>query len=794
MRPNMKSLRGTGQPIRRGERLRAALERRGEPVIVIEAAAGMGKTRLLGELAAAWYPAGDEVAIREREVSFLDVPPGASDVELPDGAGEDGKRLVIARRPETPIAGLDRLIAYGLVYHLPQSELLWSPEDLDAAFGAADTAEILEATGGWPLLVGDTGRRAIHLEALTRLIDEEVLGGMPVDALVRLSMLAAGRPVEGELAPLPLARAADDGRWRVAGTDILEPLRLALIQQMRRRIVDPGERAALIAAGCDLGYATEMILELQWAGEFGAAEHLLEASHSWYFLYFHGAEAFDAVMDGFPEAASLSSDTVALCRALQALKHGEVSLARRLLAGRFGHDALDPAKVFAERRRFPVAFRCFRLVMLIYEDIPLTDDLLSLAFAILDDLPLEAHLLRGSLHNAILEFYLRTRRFAEADDVAERALAHYRAANAGLLAFYISLHLSMMRLMAGDAAAAGNWAEEAERDMADLAFDSPHDRLLLKLLKGCIAYEDGNDEALILFLNRDLDLFSHGEIWPTLIEFALQYGSQALARRYSIIAARSFLDRWRVYQVQNRQFQIMIDSREVAVLQNGNRWREATERLSALPTPFGGAIVDDPRALSRLSTRDEIAVALCWLRHVVFETPTRPGLPAALATLHANLALTARQRIGVEIWSAYVFRRERDLTRARSTLQTTFETVARNGCIGSLIEETTFLSDLLANRRISDFLTASGEARLVLRKLRDFGLGNSGLGARNGLTRQEVKVLIMVTEGASNKFVAKTLQLSEATVKFHLGNLYRKLGCRRRKEAIAAARALGLVG
>jgi len=52
----------------------------------------------------------------------------------------------------------------------------------------------------------------------------------------------------------------------------------------------------------------------------------------------------------------------------------------------------------------------------------------------------------------------------------------------------------------------------------------------------------------------------------------------------------------------------------------------------------------------------------------------------------------------------------------------------------------------------------------------------------------------MVTEGASNKFVAKMLQISEPTVKFHLGNVYRKLGCRRRKEAIAAARALGLVG
>jgi DNA-binding CsgD family transcriptional regulator len=37
------------------------------------------------------------------------------------------------------------------------------------------------------------------------------------------------------------------------------------------------------------------------------------------------------------------------------------------------------------------------------------------------------------------------------------------------------------------------------------------------------------------------------------------------------------------------------------------------------------------------------------------------------------------------------------------------------------------------------------------------------------------------------------LGVSEATVKFHLGNIYRKLGCRKRQEAIATARAAGIV-
>jgi len=238
----------------------------------------------------------------------------------------------------------------------------------------------------------------------------------------------------------------------------------------------------------------------------------------------------------------------------------------------------------------------------------------------------------------------------------------------------------------------------------------------------------------------------------------------------------------------------MIDSRDVIVMQNGNRWREAADRLSQLSTSINRATVSDAEALARLSNRDEVAIALCWMRHVVFEAPTRPELPACLTAIHGNLAVTPRQRVCIEVWSAYVFKRQRDMTRARAQLQATFEGVARRGSIGPLSEEAVFLSDLLANRRIADFLTTSSGPRQVLRRLRDFGFGGSGLGGHIGLTRQEAKVLIMVAEGASNKFIANKLQLSEATVKFHLGNVYRKLGCSRRREAIAAAHALGLVG
>jgi DNA-binding CsgD family transcriptional regulator len=60
------------------------------------------------------------------------------------------------------------------------------------------------------------------------------------------------------------------------------------------------------------------------------------------------------------------------------------------------------------------------------------------------------------------------------------------------------------------------------------------------------------------------------------------------------------------------------------------------------------------------------------------------------------------------------------------------------------------------------------------------------------LTRRELEILTLLSDGLSNKALARELKVSENTVKTHLANLYAKLGVRRRVEAVLAARKLGL--
>jgi DNA-binding NarL/FixJ family response regulator len=61
------------------------------------------------------------------------------------------------------------------------------------------------------------------------------------------------------------------------------------------------------------------------------------------------------------------------------------------------------------------------------------------------------------------------------------------------------------------------------------------------------------------------------------------------------------------------------------------------------------------------------------------------------------------------------------------------------------------------------------------------------------LTARETEILRALAEGHSNKQMAKQFWLSEQTIKYHLTNIYRKLGVGSRTEAVRQAYEHGLI-
>ncbi|TSD90308.1 response regulator transcription factor [Mycobacterium sp. KBS0706] len=61
------------------------------------------------------------------------------------------------------------------------------------------------------------------------------------------------------------------------------------------------------------------------------------------------------------------------------------------------------------------------------------------------------------------------------------------------------------------------------------------------------------------------------------------------------------------------------------------------------------------------------------------------------------------------------------------------------------------------------------------------------------LTPQQLRVLALLTEGKLSKQIAFEMSITEATVKAHLSQIFRKLGVQNRTQAVIAVRQLGII-
>jgi DNA-binding CsgD family transcriptional regulator/tetratricopeptide (TPR) repeat protein len=110
-------------------------------------------------------------------------------------------------------------------------------------------------------------------------------------------------------------------------------------------------------------------------------------------------------------------------------------------------------------------------------------------------------------------------------------------------------------------------------------------------------------------------------------------------------------------------------------------------------------------------------------------------------------------------------------------------------------------ADMLAALSTLDALGAEPLARRVRRRLKELGVARIPRGpvpsTRDnpaGLTQRQVEVVRLLADGLSNAEIAEHLVLSIRTVDTHVGAVLTKLDARTRREAVARARSLGVIG
>ncbi|MFO8125390.1 LuxR C-terminal-related transcriptional regulator [Yoonia sp.] len=745
-------------------------------LVLVSALPGTGRSSLLTQievLSGVPLVTSPQELAANSPLCLIDLPMNVQFV-LP----QDGGRIIISAAPHQ-IAGFARLQLYGDVRIVGNADLFLS--DDDPAF---------DQSGGWPALSAffnrETPKDASPSVPITYVRDTVLpaLTGGAVAVLHALALSQRGL----DAAPLD-ADARAELHW-------LQPLVLQNGHRWTFRTSLLGQIFRDAMAGNPVEHRTSSLLEA--AGEPGvairsalAAGHrrralaILERGGGVMLGHLEGPGEARAVLDAFGQDPD---PTVMALRVMIALKSGQASHAALLLDAAeqmILNTTAEPDRAsLLTRQNIPPELRMVRLLMGVYSDKPVNTNFYAEFAALLAEAPPENHLLRGSVYNVALDEQIRRGRVGEALATGDRALAHYDAAGAPYLSFYIHVHLALMHLMAGAPNDAEPRLDLARQKLTETSFDTPQDDLFLTLLDAQVAYEQGRPEAMARFAETAFERFAYGELWPTIAAQALAFGAEALLQLRGAEAALHYIDSWRVQMWRTRRFRLLVSQREILVLQSANRWREARNQLEAMATRIGHIWIESAgENLTDLRDAEDLTQALIWLRQKVLERPRDTGLGDQLAMLAANPHLSWRQRQCLAIWQAWSARRRGKIGEARRLLAQVLDTTAARSCRAPVMEERQLVVDMLDDPRMAG---GPMEGRPVPRDLRRGALDIAITGL---LSRQELRALLLLSEGCSNKELAREMRVSLPTVKFHLRNLYAKLGAADRRQAIDIARS-----
>lgn len=160
----------------------------------------------------------------------------------------------------------------------------------------------------------------------------------------------------------------------------------------------------------------------------------------------------------------------------------------------------------------------------------------------------------------------------------------------------------------------------------------------------------------------------------------------------------------------------------------------------------------------------------------------RTAVEARQHTRHALLATDARLGLAVHLFA--IGEREQALQKLAGALAS----IEQDHASGLVLQEGTPAIPLLEAADSAGMLSPS--ARKALAVLRHPEASQKPAG---GLSRREIEILGLLAEGATNQEIADRLVIALGTAKRHTINIYTKLGAANRTQAVALARARGIL-
>jgi len=727
--------------------------------------------------------------------------------------------IVLATRERSviPVSGL-RL--QGEVHEITASDLKFDERDIAALFDRPledrVLGQLIERTEGWPVAIQLTqlthdgsvplarhiGNISGSQAEMADYLNERVFNRLPQELRQFLLETAHLDFLNGDLADavrdsgdgweklleiwsagvLMSRRDADEEGWFKHHQLFLEFLRRQQVYLGKERVDLLHRRAADWFFGT--GDLLSAIDHAKAGNDYARAIGYIEDAGGVRVGIREGVGYLRSLLDHIPASLVHSSLRVKLCLAFVLAKEGRIVEADRLLDEAVAEKESDDSALLDEIALLGALFRVYEDRIRLDDDIARLDNLLRAT-------PESEPLVRGVLLNLVCVAQIQAGDLSSARLSGERSMAYYRDLDTKYLQFFIHINISIIDLEEGLLSDAQDRRSTALH-LAERYF--PTDKGLAgiaSVLLSEVHLERGDPAAAGRDIFESLHDIEVREGWSELYVPGYTVAMEVALADRGLEAAAEILDR----------AERTIRRRNMGRLQRLIRYKRLDLFVRAGRADLAALALQD---IDRLTHADAESLRPCWRGFFMAALSlaryhTRFGDSShALELLYdavekAEETNAVRFLVKALILQSMALHASGDSRAAAQPFKRAAALGSSRGFHGCFAEEGGALAAsvhaIVRTTGIGDMSEA--EVEFVAQLLSELSTGKHGK-PPHILSLRELEVMEQLSMGHSNKLIARHLGLSEPTVKFHLKNIYSKLGVNKRGLAVSVARRHGL--
>lgn len=729
----------------------------------------------------------------------------------------DNLHIAIAGRTTGEIQ-LSSLKSKGQVSQITTTDLKFTPFEIEETLGdILDRKNLSNASKkieGWPVVVqliknalsGHSDYNTIVDKFNGTLPDprdyiyEQILDHLPPDQknlLLDISIFEQFNPevadivrerdnsqtILRELEKLYSLISAEEGRYR------LHPLlRQSLIYYLEERHPQRLKKLHLKAVDMffEQGHIIQSINHALQAGEPEVAADILEKAGGILLWNREGMTRIRKAHALLPEHVINSRPRLSLLRALILLKDGHLNDAR-LIYNRISEELENNDQPHSAELDYDLAV--ITATLAVYEGTPLKEKMSDRLIASIESLKEIDRLQIGFVYTILCVFNLQKGDFPEARKVGHKAISFFRKHQSLFGETYIYVHLGVIATAEGRLDEAHENFRKVQDSQRRYFADDKDLRLIINILVAEWHYERnelGRAARLLKNVNQRLEA---GEAWYEIyatgysISTALAYLQKGLGACLNLSdEATSYIRREGLKRL-NR----LVIANEVGYLCRGGKIAEARNIVQENNLNF----LDYKRSRGiYFSVRECYGVIQALGRLLIAEKRYDDAireLQTQIKDHESSCETRAIQKYRLLLSIALFKKGETD--KAFQGFEQVLIFVRTNGFLRFIMDEEPFVIPLLDAYVGDKSSSEKDHARYLLGQMNDINPPQNNV----TLSRREKQVLDQLAEGYSDKLIARNLEISENTIRFHLNNLFGKLDVNSRLMAVSEARKHNLL-